>query len=129
MNPYLMAVSCGLTAAPFLAMAALLFWYVVRRAVSRHRWRTGKRVKFFPSPAELGFVFLLALTFYRPAISHVIETQLREDVEQDDEGDPESPENALNAQLKRIRMGERVDYLVTRVDSTAWRGAAADGPQ
>jgi hypothetical protein len=129
MNACFLAVSCGLVAAPFLAMAVLLFWYAARRAASRRPLRMGRRVSFSPSPAALGLVFLLASTFYRPAIAHVIETRLREDVEGDDEGDPESPERILDRQLKKIRRGEPIDHLVTRVDFAIRRGAASDPPR
>jgi hypothetical protein len=60
-------------------------------------------------------IFLIAQTFYRPEFSHVIEAQLREEVDEDDEGDPESPERQFNRQLKRIRRGEQVGDLVTRL--------------
>jgi hypothetical protein len=37
------------------------------------------------------------------------------DVEEDDEGDPETPAKQLSRQLKRIRRGEVVERLVLRL--------------
>jgi hypothetical protein len=114
-NTNLLAACGSFAAAPFLAMATLLLWYFVRRALSRRQVRRGRPAGFCPSSSALGVIFLIAQTFYRPEFSHVIEAPLREEVDEDDEGDPESPERQFNRQLKRIRRGEQVGDLVTRL--------------
>jgi len=44
-----------------------------------------------------------------------IEATLREDAEEDDQGDPESPVKLFSRQLRRIRRGARVETLVLRL--------------
>jgi hypothetical protein len=115
MDKFLFAIGGGIAAAPFLAMAVLLFVYFMRRAVSRRQIRLGKPTGFCPSSAALGLIFLFAQTFYRPTVSHVVEARLQDDVEEDDNCDPETSEMNLDHQLRKIRRGEPVDDLVLRL--------------
>ena len=101
---------------PFLAIALLLIHYCVRRTA----WRRQKRLRrkltgFCPSSAALGLAFLMMPVVYRPSVAHAIEARLKQDVEEDDQGDPETPAKHLHRQLRRIRHGERIDHLVLRV--------------
>jgi hypothetical protein len=104
------------TAAPFVAIAAILSFYLLRRVRWLRNPRTGKPLfGVQPSAVGLGMAFLFLQMFWRPSLSHAIEAREKVDVEEDDEGDPETPEKLLNRQLKRIRRGEAVDRLVMRM--------------
>jgi hypothetical protein len=105
-----------LSASPFLAIVAILGYYQIRRSAwKRNRRKERRALGFCPSSAALGAVFLLITTFYRPRMEFAIEARLREEVEEDDEGDPETPEKHLNRQLRRIRRGEPVEMLELRL--------------
>jgi hypothetical protein len=107
-----------LFASPFLAIVAILAHYQLRRALWKRRKRKGKRVLgFCPSSFALGAVFQFMSVFYRPSVALAIEAKLREDVDEDDQGDPEAPESHFSRQLRRIRRGERVETLVLRLRS------------
>jgi hypothetical protein len=98
---------------PFLAIAAILVHYLLKRAVWRRKQRQGKKISgFCPSAAALGLVFLCVQALYRPSVEFVVQEQQREAVEADDAGDPDTPAKQLNRQLKRIRRGEQIDALV-----------------
>jgi hypothetical protein len=105
-----------LLASPFLAVVAILGYYQIQRMVWKHKRRKERRdLGFCPSSVALGAVFLLTTTFYRPRMEFAIEARLQEDVEEDDEGDPETPEKGLSRQLRRIRRGEAVKVLELRI--------------
>lgn len=115
-----------LYASPFIAIVVILVHYQIRRIAWKRKAREERRAMgFCPSSVALGAVFLLITTFYRPRMAHAIEARLHEEVEEDDEGDPETPEKGLSRQLKRIRRGEAVERLELRL----WKprpSAAAD---
>jgi hypothetical protein len=100
---------------PYLFIVAILAHYVIRRARWKHRRRRGVLTGFCPSSSALAMVFLLTQTFYRPSIRHVIEVKQVMKAEEDDQGEPDTPEQSLKQQLKRIRRGERVERLTLRV--------------
>lgn len=103
-------------AAPFVAIAAILGCYLLRRVRWLRNPRTGKPLFGIQASAVgLGMAFLFLQMFWRPSLSHAIEVRERVDVEEDDEGDPETPEKQLSRQLKRIRRGEVVERLVLRM--------------
>jgi len=105
-----------LSASPFLAIVAILACYHIRRSVWRRKKRKGKgALGFCPSSAALGAVFLLITTFYRPRIEFSIEARLQEEVEEDDQGDPETPEKLFNHQLWQIRRLGRAEALVWKL--------------
>jgi hypothetical protein len=99
---------------PYLVVAAILAHFVVRRALSKRHRRRGKS-GFYPSSAALGMVFLLAQTFYRPSLQHFVNTKQVIEVEEDDQGDPETSASGLDRQLKRLRRGEPLHSLVLRL--------------
>jgi hypothetical protein len=102
-------------AAPYVFIAGVLLLYFVRRAASKPAPRHGRmRARVIKTSAGLGAMFLFTLSFYRPSLAHTIEAIQREDADQDDEGDPETPAKQLHRQLKRIRRGEHVGTLVLR---------------
>jgi hypothetical protein len=74
----------------------------------------------------MGTVFLFALVFYRPALSHVIEARLNENVEEDHQGGPDTASNALTRQLRRIRQGETITQLMVELAGTTVDSPAAD---
>jgi hypothetical protein len=105
-----------LFASPFLAIVAILMHHQLRVSVSKRKKRKGKRVLgFCPSSAALGAALLFLSAFYRPGLNFAIEASLHEEVEEDDQGDPETPEGLLAQQLRRIRRGEKVERLVWRM--------------
>ena len=110
---YLCLFAAGL---PFFAIPAILIHYCVRRAAWRRKKRRGvKRLGFFPSATALGGALLFLQIFVRPSLQHVHAVVQEEKDQDDDEGDPESPEKHLSRQLKRIRRGEKTDDLVLRL--------------
>ena len=105
-----------LFASPFLALVAILLHYQVRRSIWEHRKRKGRKNPGFLSVGcGAGRGVFLVTTFYRPRMEFAIEARLREEVEEDDEGDPETPEKGLDRQLRRIRRGEPVEALELRL--------------
>jgi hypothetical protein len=105
-----------LSGAPFVAIAAILGLYLLRRARWLRNPRTGKPLfGIQPSAVGLGMAFLFLQMFWRPSLSHAIEAREKVDVEEDDDGDPDTPEKQLSRQLKRIRRGEVVERLVLRM--------------
>ena len=103
-------------AAPFVAIVAILCCFQLRRVKWLRNPRTGKRLfGVQASAAGLGMAFLFLQSFYKPNLVHEIEVRQQVDVDEDDEGDPETPAKQLNRQLKRIRRGEPVDRLELRI--------------
>ena len=99
---------------PYLAIVVILAHFVVRRTRSKRRGRQSKS-GFYPSSAALGMVFLIAQTFYRPSLQHLVETRQVVEFEEDDPGDPDTSTTGLSRQLKRLRRGELVEDLVLRL--------------
>lgn len=99
---------------PHFAIVFILGHYFVRRANCRCRAKQSIP-GFYPSSAALGMVFLLPQMYYRPSIEHAVEARLVIDVEEDDQGDPETPAKQLDRQLKRIRRGVPVESLILRL--------------
>jgi hypothetical protein len=105
-----------LLASPFLAIVAILAYYQIQRSAWKRKKQKGRRtLGFCPSSAALGAVFLVITTFYRPRMEYAIQARLQEEVEEDDEGDPETPLKHFSRQLRRIRRGEPVERLVFRL--------------
>ena len=74
-------------------------------------------LRFSARNVDMGFAFLPLGILYRPSLVEVVKAQIRqqEDVEEDDNGDPDSPTKHLLRQLRRVRRGEKVDFLVLRL--------------
>ena len=52
--------------------------------------------------------------FYQPDVAYLLEVKLDEDADEDDSGDPDTPEARLkhfHRQLRRIRRGDPIDRL------------------
>jgi hypothetical protein len=104
------------SAAPFVAIVAILVFHQSRKVRWVRTTRAGRRLfGVQPSAVGLGMAFLFLQTFWQPSLCHAIEAREVADLEEDDEGEPETPEKQLNRQLKRIRRGEAVDRLVLRL--------------
>jgi hypothetical protein len=104
------------SAAPFVAIVAILCLYQIQRWCFALRKRTGRRLfGIQPAAVGLGMAFLFLQAFWRPSLSHAIEVRQKVDVDEDDEGDPESVTKQLHRQLQRIRRGEPVERLVLRL--------------
>src|SRR5580698_5861823 len=102
--------------APFLVILLILVHYVVQRFLWRRRKRRGlSGLGFYPSAFALGMAMQFFQTFHRPGMTYVLEAKRDEDADEDDEGDPESFVKQLTRQLRRIRRGEPIEYLVLRI--------------
>lgn len=82
-----------------------------------NRKRAKRRFGVFVSNAVLGLAFLPLSVVYRPSLNEVAKAQIREQdrVDEDESGDPESPLKHLLRQLRRIRRGEKVEFLSLRL--------------
>jgi hypothetical protein len=105
-----------LVAAPFSAIVAILAFHRLRRVRWVRTTRAGRRLfGIQPSAVGLGMAFLFLQTFWQPSLCHAIEAREQADVEEDDEGEPKTPEKHQNRQLKRIRRGEVMERLELRL--------------
>jgi len=89
-------------------MVAILAHYQLRRSVWKRKKRKGrKNLGFCPSAAALARC-LRSCGFYRPSVDFLVKARIQQEekVDEDDEGDPETPEKSLCRQLRRIRRGE-----------------------
>ena len=111
-----------------MSLANPMSWLVgVVLWVSWERWRErhgkgrqpGRRSRGGTSAAaNLGAAFQFLSMAYRPNHAFVAKAQIQqqEDVDEDDDGSPETPVKHLNRQLRRIRRGEPVDHLIWRLE-------------
>lgn len=116
MSSSLYYACCFASALPYLAIAAILLHSRLRRVL----WQRGKNLRrpdsaFCSMAAALGAMLLFAQTFHRPSMKHVLESRQQSEVDEDDSGDPESPDRLLHRQLRRIRQGEPVERLTLRL--------------
>ena len=118
MDAVFSALAALAMASPFLAILLILaYYYIFRVPWGRKRKTKRRRSSFSSSSAGLGTLVLGLTLIYRPRILHAVEAQHRqvEDADEDDNGDPDSPEKHLMRQLRRIRRGETVDVLSLRL--------------
>jgi len=106
--------------ASFLAVAVVVCYYLASRVVLRRRARGGRRrSKLSGYGLALGLAFMqLIRTFYQPDLGYLLEVKQDEDADEDDSGDPETPEvrkRHFLRQLRRIRRGEAIDRLELRM--------------
>ena len=87
-----------------------------RRRIAKHPGRRS-RVRVL-STADLGSAFQFLSIAYRPNHAFVAKAQIQqqEDVDEDDDGSPDTPVKHLHRQLRRIRRGEPVDRLIWRLE-------------
>jgi hypothetical protein len=111
-----MNLAAYFVATPYVAVVVLLGAFYLRRAWWRRRRRTKpEHAGFCPSASSLGNAFHSLQIFTRPTVAYVLEEKYDEDMEDDGDGGPDDPTRHLDRQLKRIRRGERVDTLTTRI--------------
>ena len=117
MDAFLSAMGALAMGSPFLAILLILAYSYICRVPWGRRRKTGRRRFGFSSPTSGAGTALLALSlFYRPRLECAVEAQQRqvEDVDEDDNGDPDSPARHLLRQLHQIRRGEAVETLSVR---------------
>jgi hypothetical protein len=75
-----------------------------------------RRIRISARNAAMGLAFLPLSVIYRPSLAELAKAQIRqqEDVDEDDNGDPDTPGRHLLRQLRRIRRGERLETLSIR---------------
>jgi|SRR5580658_1026003 hypothetical protein len=104
----------------FLAVVVVIGYYCFTRVLLRRRLRAGRRrSRLSGYGLALGLAFMqLVRVFYQPDVAYLIEAKQDEDADEDDSGDPETPEGRFrhfHRQLRRIRRGEVIDRLVLRM--------------
>jgi hypothetical protein len=104
----------------FLALVVIFGYYCFTRVLLRRRRQIGRRrSRISGYRLALGLAFMqLVRVFYQPDVAYLLEAKLDEDADEDDSGDPLTPEGRMrhfHRQLRRIRRGERVDRLVLRM--------------
>jgi hypothetical protein len=105
---------------PFLLVVVTLAHYSASRVRLRLRKRVGgRRSRLYPYCVAAGMAFLqLVRVFYQPDLAYVLEAKQDQDADEDDSGDPDTPERRLkhfHRQLRRIRRGEPIDSLEWRM--------------
>ena len=96
--------------------ALALGHYVLIIPGRSNRLHTNKRRRIPGYFIAAGLVFLQLMSeLYCPGAAYVLREIRDEDADEDDSGDPESPEKHFNRQLKRIRRGEPIGDLVLRL--------------
>lgn len=88
-----------------------------RRRTAKQTGQRRRRTRA-SSAADLAAALQFLSIAYRPnhAFTAKAQIQQQEDVDEDDDGSPESPIKHLHRQLRRIRRGEPVDHLVWRLE-------------
>jgi hypothetical protein len=98
----------------FVVLALIHFcWWRFRQ----WRRKTGKmRSGLYACCLAMGMAFLENLwRFYQPSVAILLDEKQSEDADEDDTGDPENLKKQLDRQLKKIRRGEPVEWLVLRL--------------
>jgi hypothetical protein len=94
----------------FVVSCCVLF--CLRRLLYGRRKRLGKRrLGFCPTYTSAGNALQALQGMADPRVEHVLAQKFDDDADEDDKGEPDSPEKHLHRQLRRIRRGERVERL------------------
>ena len=102
--------------APLPIIVALLAAYPLRRVAWKLCKRFGKkRLGYYPTTFALGMAMQFMQVYHRPSVAYVLEVKQEQQVEEDDEGGPESLIKQLGRQLQRIRRGDPIERLVLRI--------------
>jgi hypothetical protein len=69
-------------------------------------------------PEALAAALMFLTTAYRPSVEFIADAQIQEheDADDDDQGEPDSPNKHFRRQLRRIREGKPVDCLVWHLE-------------
>lgn len=103
-------------ASPFLAIVAILGYSWLRIMFARKGRRPARKLSMIRAcglSVAMGLQFVQVL--YRPSTAQVVEAQRGEDMDEEGNGDPETPEKYLHRQLQRIRRGEAIETINVRV--------------
>lgn len=108
---------------PVLAMS-LVGFAVIFSQLKRLIWkekdprRRRRGVRFSVRDTAMGFAFLPLGIIYKPNLIEAAKAQIRqaEDADEDGSGGPDSPKRHLLRQLRRIRRGEKVEFLSLRLE-------------
>ncbi len=86
--------------------------FCVKRFLWRRRKRQGKRkLGFFPTYTSAGNALQALQAMAQPEAEYVLAEKFDDEADDDDKGEPETPEKHLERQLRRIRRGEKVEGL------------------
>ena len=109
------AVALPVVAMSLVAIAAV-FFRLMQLIRKPNRSRKPRRFAIAAVGVAMGLAFLPFAAIYRPSLIEVAKAQIRqqEDVDEDDNGDPETPLKHLLSQLRRIRRGEKVETIFLR---------------
>jgi hypothetical protein len=81
-----------------------------------HPPKRARRIRISSRNSAMGLAFLPLSIIYKPSLLEVVKAEIRqkEDADEDDNGDPDSPRKHLQRQLRRIRRGEKIETLTVR---------------
>ena len=86
--------------------------FCLRRFLWRRKRRRGKATPgFYPTFTSAGNALHHLQAITQPRVQHVLEEKFDDEADDDDEGEPVSPEKHLHRQLRRIRRGEEIERL------------------
>jgi hypothetical protein len=86
--------------------------FCLKRFLWRRRKRLGKRsLGFCPTYTSAGNALQLLQLMAQPRAEHMLAEKFDDEADDDDEGEPDTPEKHLHRQLRRIRRGEKVERL------------------
>ncbi len=110
----LSAFAVALPIVASLLVAVIALFSLLKQLISRRHHPRRGHFKAFAASAAIGLAFLPLAAIYRPSLVEVVKAQIRqeEDVDEEETGSPESPLKHLWRQLRCIRRGERVDFLI-----------------
>jgi hypothetical protein len=86
--------------------------FCVRRFLWRRRKRQGKRkLGFCPTYTSAGNALQSLQAMAQPEAEYVLAEKFDDEADDDNNGEPDTPEKHLHRQLRRIRRGEKVERL------------------
>ncbi len=102
-----------------IATMMIVTWSRISRRANNKEDDASRIVRMgVSSPEGVGAAFQFLSIAYRPNHAFTAKAQIvqHEDVDDDDEGGPDTPQKHLHRQLRRIRRGEALDRLVWRLE-------------
>ncbi len=107
-----MDLSLGFVRALYVFVLVCCVLFYLRRFLWRLRQRQGRRyLGFCPTYTSAGNALQALQVMAQPRAEHVLAEKFDDEADDDDEGEPDTPEKHLHRQLKRIRRGEKVERL------------------
>ena len=99
----------------FFAFAVVASFFLQRMRYRYHLRRGKKNPGFYPTLVILGNAFQRLQKLGEPGLKFVLEEKSDDSGDEDEDADPSDPMQHLHRQLRRIRNGEKVDQLTTRL--------------